>query len=272
MRLVEAVSGELLDDVEGVLGLFPADPPLLAPGDELRPLLLHHVRLLLSHGPPQNVGLAEAEAREDGGALHDLLLIEHHPVGLPQHVLEKRVQVLHLRLAVLAADVLIDHAAPERARAVHGEHGHEIVEAVGADFLQQTAHAPRFQLKDPEGIGPLQHLVGLSVVQGDVLDVGDRLTAQGDVLEGLFDDGEGSEPEKVHLHQPQLLDGLHGVLGDDLVVPDSPYRDEVRHGHGRDDHTRRVLRAVPGKALDVGGDGEHLLHHGPFSVHRRQLG
>ena len=36
-----------------------------------------------------------------------------------------------------------------------------------------------------------------------------------DEIEGAFDDGEVAQPEKVHLEQPELLDTVHLVLGDD---------------------------------------------------------
>ena len=35
-------------------------------------------------------------------------------------------------------------------------------------------------------------------------------------LEGPLDDREVSQPEEVHLEQPEVLDGVHLVLGDDL--------------------------------------------------------
>ena len=130
VRLVETVPRELGHDVEDLDGRLLVYPPADAPRGELCALLLHDVRLLLSHGATEQVSLAEGVTGEQGRALHHLLLVEDDPVGLSQHVLEQRVQVLDARPSVLALDILVDHAASERTGAVHRKGGHEVLEAV----------------------------------------------------------------------------------------------------------------------------------------------
>ena len=261
MRFVEAVTGKLLDDVEDLLRRFFVDISLRTPFDELRALLLHDVRLLLAHGAPEKVGLAEGVPGEYGGALHHLLLVEDDAVGLAQHAFEQRMEILHRSASVLALNILVHHSAAEGAGTVHGEHGDKVLETVHLELLEQLAHSGRFKLEDSQSVGLLQHFVGLPVVERDALHVGERLPPQRDVLQRLFDDGERPESEEVHLDEAELLDGLHRILRDNLVLADAANGDEIGNRDGGDHHSGRVLRTVAGKPFDVGGDVEHARHH-----------
>ena len=60
-----------------------------------------------------------------------------------------------------------------------------------------------------------QQLVGLVVVEGDVVDVEVDAVGPLDQLDGVGDDVEVAQAEEVHLQQAELLDPVHLVLGDD---------------------------------------------------------
>ncbi len=66
-------------------------------------------------------------------------------------------------LAVLA--LAIGGNVGHRARAVEGDAGNQILEAVGPHLAQHVAHALAFELEHAAGIAPLQHLVGWRVIQ-----------------------------------------------------------------------------------------------------------
>jgi hypothetical protein len=63
-----------------------------APLDEFPALLGHGDRVLLAHGPAQHVGAPERVAGDDLRRLHDLLLVDHHAVGLAADLLEELVR------------------------------------------------------------------------------------------------------------------------------------------------------------------------------------
>ena len=55
-----------------------------SPRDEALALLLHLFGLLLAHGPAQQIGLAQAVARQRLRDLEHLVLVDDHAVGLGQ--------------------------------------------------------------------------------------------------------------------------------------------------------------------------------------------
>ena len=90
VRLVEAVSGELLHQVEDLLGLLRRMTPLRRALHEAAALLGHLFRFLLAHGAAQHVGLAQRVAGDAIRDLHHLLLVDHDAVGLLQDFLQLR--------------------------------------------------------------------------------------------------------------------------------------------------------------------------------------
>ena len=260
---VEAVTGELLDVVEDLPGLLVVDLVLCRARQELGPLLLHDLDLLLAHGAAQQVRLPQRIARQDRGALHDLLLIQNDAVCLLQHPLQHGVRVLRPGLAVLALDVLVHHAAVQRAGPVHGQRGDQVLEAVDLQLAEHAPYPVGFQLEDPHGVRLLKELVGGGVVRGDLVQDRRRLAVEADVLQRLLQDGKRAQAQEVHLHQAQLLHRLHGELRHGLGHVqlalrhrragglDLPDGHEVRDGHRGDDHARRVLRGMTRQALDV---------------------
>ena len=108
---------------------------------------------------------------------HDLFLIDHHPVGFFQHLLENGMQVRGLLAAVLDVDVFVDHAAVQRAGAIERVGGDDVGEAVRLHLDQEVADAGRLELEDPLGLAALQELEGL----------GDRPAEDGRGRSGLRD-------------------------------------------------------------------------------------
>ena len=106
--------------------------------------------------------LDAAEAVEDP---HDLFLVDHHAVGLVEDLLHDRVRVRRLLAAVLAVDVVVDHAAVERAGAVQGEQAIRSRMLSGFIRFSSSRMPSRFELEHALGVAALEQLVGLRVVE-----------------------------------------------------------------------------------------------------------
>ncbi len=257
--LVEPVAGELLDEVPDALGLLDLDLVGLAAGDELLALLGHQLAVLLPHRLAQGVGLAEREPGQVRGELHDLLLVDHDPVGLLEMSLHERVLVGDRSAAVLAVDEVLDEV--HRARPVQRHHRDDVLDALRLQALERVPHPGRLQLEHPEGARLGQELIRARVVERERVRVEADPARLLDEAEGVGDHGQGLEPEEVHLEQAQLLDRPHRVAGDQLrplgVLVE---RHPIHQGLVRDDHRGGVHRGVAGAALERAGHCPHLPH------------
>ena len=115
MGLVERVRGEsghLVEQLVCRVRVDPVchaslDPARLVPVDECLPFRLDLVQVLLAHGPPDQVGPAEAVARETLEDRHDLLLVRDGAIGGFQDRLQFRRQVFQRLAAVLDGNHVI---------------------------------------------------------------------------------------------------------------------------------------------------------------------
>ena len=156
-----------------------------------------------------------AQAVEDP---HHLLLVDHHAVGLFQDFLHHRVLVLGLLAAVLHLDVVVDHAAFQRAGAIQGVGGDDVAEVVGLHPLQEVADAAAFQLEHALRLAAAEQgerllvvarkLVGVDLLAGRLLDQ----------IDHFREDGEVPQAEKIHFQQAGPFDVAHRPLGDDFLL------------------------------------------------------
>ena len=101
----------------------------------------------------------------------------------------------------MTCDVVVDHAAFQRAGAIEGVGGDDVAEVVGLHPLQQVADAAAFELEDALGLAAAEQGEGLRVVQRE--SVGIDLLAGGllDELDDLGEDRQVPQAEEVHLQQ-----------------------------------------------------------------------
>ena len=233
-----------------------------APVDELGLHRLHEVALLLAHRLAQLVGLGHREAREVGRDAHDLLLVDHDPVGVAEDRLEVRVVVGDLLEAVLAVREGEVHVHRQRPRAVQRQQGRDVLEAGRLELAHQRLHAGRVELEHAQRVAGRQHLVGGRVVhvaeEGRVVEVDLDPAVVGDVAFGVGDDGEVAQPEEVHLQQADGLARPHLVLGDDLAVVGAQQRDGLGQRLGADDDRGGVDAVLALQALEGLGGLEHV--------------
>ena len=113
--------------------------------DELLAELGDDRQLLLADRLDARVGVGQLDAAQPVEDPHHLLLVDHHAVGLFQDFLHHGVRVLGLLAAVLDLDVVVDHAAFQRAGAVQGVGGDDVAEVVGLHPLQAGRGCRRFR-------------------------------------------------------------------------------------------------------------------------------
>ena len=137
--------------------------------DEVLAHAFQHRGLLLAHGAAHNIRLAEREARQRGGYLHNLLLIQDNAVGILQNGLHQRMEHLSSALAVAASNEVFGHARAQRARAVEGDERNQILEARWRKVHNKLRDACGFQLEDAGSITLAQHLTGSLVLQRNII-------------------------------------------------------------------------------------------------------
>ena len=69
-------------------------PHCLTAPDEALPLGLHQLTVLLAAGFPEVVGLREGVTSELLRHPHHRFLVDHQPIGVPEHLFRIRMEVL----------------------------------------------------------------------------------------------------------------------------------------------------------------------------------
>ncbi|MNM42531.1 hypothetical protein D3C81_533730 [compost metagenome] len=259
VRLVEAVAGELLHQVEDRIGLGFADAVLGRTFAEDLAVLGHFRRHLLAHRTAQQVGAAQRVAADDLRHLHHLLLVHHDAVGVAQDALGARIGILHVFAPVLAVDEGGNQV--HRAGPIQRHQRDQVLETVGLGVLQQAAHARGLELEHRTGIARGEDvLVGGRIVQRQLGDVHRRnagaLVALVDRLHRPVDDRQRAQAEEVELHQADFFNVVLVELGDRILaaalfIVFGEQRAELAQRFGCDHHATGVLAGVAGEVFQL---------------------
>ncbi len=182
-------------------------------------------------------------------------------------------QIVDGLLATLAAHVDVDDPALDGTRAVEPVGDGEVLERLRLHVDEHLLGARTLELEDAVGVGSPEERVGGLVVERQGVDVDVHAALRPDEVDGLLDDGQVGEAEKVHLEQADLLHAVHVELGDDRVAVGrgALQRHDVGQRLGSDDHPGGVGRGVAADALEALGVVDDLL--GPrLAVVGHQLG
>ena len=106
-----------------------------------------------------------------------------------------------------------------RPGAIEGHQGDDVSEVPRLHLPEQVLHALTLKLEHRRGIAAAQQLVGLRVVEGDVMHTELRPAVSDNEVEAVRDDIERLEAQKVHLDQAAGLDIMHLVLRGDGALP-----------------------------------------------------
>ena len=264
MGFVEGIGSEVRHLVEDPAGGLLRDPvsdaaryPLLGVSvNEVLPLLLHHLRLFLGHGSPHQVRPAQAVACQLLDDLHYLLLVNDTAVGGLQDRLQLRALIGHGVPVVLSLDIPGDEV--HGARTVKGKARNNIVDGFRLKLLHEAGHAGRLQLEHACRIPPGDHLVDLRVSVIDPVDIDMDAVIPFRLDLGVFDHRKGPEAQEVHLQEPQLLQGRHGILGHHGAVLVSGQGHVLVYVGPGDQHPCGMHAGMPRQALKPQGHVDEI--------------
>jgi hypothetical protein len=153
----------------------------------------------------------------------------------------------------------MDHVALDRAGTDNRHLDDQIVIAARLEARQHRHLRPAFDLKDADGVGTADHVIGGAVAIGQR---GERFAAAimgVEQREGLADAGQHAERQHIDLEHAEAFEIILVPLDDGAVlhrrVLDRDQRGELVTG---DDETADMLRQMPRKTGDLGGQIEHL--------------
>ena len=133
--------------------------------------------------------------------------------------------------------------AGHRAGTVKRDHRDNVFQAGGFELGQHPLDPGAFQLEHPIGIPGGEHLIHRRVIVRQLIHRKIRLEFPNIVLTFL-DDGQVAQSQKVHLQQAKLLNGGHGVLGNDHIIV-ALKRNVTIGGVPGNYHRRRMGGGIP---------------------------
>ena len=186
VAFVETIAGELVDQIEQLVGLAGFD--VVRGGtalDESRALVVHLLLDLFAHRTAQQIGTAERIAGEDLRRLHHLFLIDEDPVGLLQDAFEQRVRIFDRFVAILAPPEHRD--VVHRAGTIQRVERDDVLEHGRAHGGQRASHALGFDLEHADGVAALDQLERRRVGPFERVEV-ERDAALREQLDSFFQD------------------------------------------------------------------------------------
>ena len=123
-----------------------------------------------------------------------------------------------LLLAVLAQRVVDVRVRTHGPGAVEGQDSGDVFEAVRPHLAKQAAHWAAVELEHPERVAAGQQLVGLRIVETEILQDDPAPAVALHVAQCVIENGEVAQPEKVHLQQTERLASRIVELRDDGPV------------------------------------------------------
>ena len=143
---------------------------------------------LAAHRAPQALGLADREARQRHRDLQHLVLEDDHPQRVGERLREQRVvdrrheaRVLSQPLAML--DVRVDGLALDRPGPDECDLDGQVVEVLGPCAQQALHLRAALDLEDTDGVGTLDVVVDVRIVERDAREVEGLSLARGTVPE-----------------------------------------------------------------------------------------
>ena len=156
MTFIEAVTRKLDDHVPHILSFFFAQPVLHGTAHVLFIILSDQSFLLFTDRFNTGVRCSQTNAADTIEDLHHLFLVDHDAVGLFQDLLHRFGLVLGLLPPVLDLDIVLNHTAFERPRAIKRIGRDHIAEMVRLHLLQQITNPAALQLEHALGFTTLQ--------------------------------------------------------------------------------------------------------------------
>ena len=159
---------------------------LLSAIDKLRLQRCQLVDKLLTHSLAQSVRLATCETGKQSGEKHHLLLIHSDAISILQILLHHRDIIFDGKLSMLTLDKVGDIV--HWTRTIQGVHRDKILKCAWLKLDKILLHTSRLKLERTRGSSLTIELVGLGVVDVDMVNI--KLEAVGllDILDSIFYD------------------------------------------------------------------------------------
>ena len=233
--------------------------------------LRHRLLILFSHRAPQQIGLAQAEARQHLRNPHYLFLVNRHAQRILQYSLKLRQQKLYLLASPLALDEVVDHV--HRPRSEQRIQLRQLFHGIRFVAAQNVSHPRRFELEHARSQRGMKHaLESLRVVNRNSLDVKRLATRLRNQLYGIIDHRESCQAQEVHLQQAHLLYGFHVVCGYDLIVLGAVQRHQFRQRAWRNHHRGGVHARAAHQPFELLRGVNQLAHLLVVVVQLAQIG
>ena len=261
MGFVEGVRSELLPVGPDLVQYFLVVSVGFTAVHEFAFQFLQDGHLLLTHRFPEFVALTTCEVGEQAAEQHDLFLIDGYAV---------RILEIFLHDGNVVRDGFYSLFAPDKfrnvvhwSRPVEGVHGDEVSDDSRFEFAQVFLHSSGLELEHRHRAPFLKQLVGLGVINGDMVDINIYTAGFLDITQALFDDGKGDESEEVHLDQSDRLDYVAVVFGYQHAffahfVLDRAERCKVRQVVRSDDNAAGVNAHLADSAFEPCGICQHI--------------
>ena len=137
-----------------------------------------------------------------------------------------------------------------------GHDGGDVLHAAGLEPHGHIGHAGTFHLEHTGGVALAQHIKHRLILIVQMLPV-DADTLPFQDPEGIVDDGQVAQAQKVHFQKAQLFQGGHDVLADRALI--APGQGHILiHRRGGDDDAGGVGGAVAGHTLDLAGHVQQI--------------
>ena len=165
---------------------------------------------------------------------------------------------------VLAVGVVPVSIHAHRAGAVQGQGGHDVFEAGRLHALEQLLHTAGVQLEHAQGIPAREQVIDLGdlgVIGMQLLELHFFAAVALNVFDGIANNGEVAQAQKVHLQQANGLAGGVIPAGDiGAIGRPLPHRDVVHQPHGSHNHRAGVHAGLADDAFQTARGVINLFH------------
>ena len=187
VALAKGVVGEGFDFVKENFTQRSAISVLVRAIDELASFGDNHFANFLAARLSKIVGFGHGIAGDLGGDTHDVLLINHQPVGFTQNLFKIFVVVENALATVLSIGVVVVNVFTHWSGAIERDERRHVMKTRRCQPPHQCSHWRTFELEDANRIAQSQHREYFLVVQRNVIDVHAFARSAFNVVQGAFD-------------------------------------------------------------------------------------
>jgi hypothetical protein len=181
---------------------------------------------IFSDRPSQKVSLLGCKAGHRLRHPQHLLLINDIAHRLFQHRFQEGMSIFHRRSSKKALQEKLLHTRFRSTGANQGQGQCHIIERFGPHGDQQSSQAGRLDLKDADGPAATEKIIRFGIIVGNLVGTIARLLP--DDIFGLLDRRQSALAQKIDLHQAEVIDRIHIILGDSDPLGRKLQRHEIK--------------------------------------------